>query len=370
MKIEITGDYRDIANAAWISTTDEIKAKGRSDDDAKKVVNFLIENHHTSPLESVTISLTLDIKRDLENYSGATSNGNHVREEVMSNVMKTLSFARSFETYASNKFAKHSESSAKKYLTIDLLNFIKVTKSRNLFNETTWLMFEEARPELADMLLKYEPFGEKSLTSDDVSDKLGKHYMNVELVSYHNGPEHLIGDMHSKLSRATWRVKTPLSIAVQMLRHRSASFNMVSGRYKTIKQELMEETTDCSDICFMINQDQNPAFPEEYLRPMLTNFLRTTKNCFIEYENLMEDAKEAKKKNVITNEQYKRLREFARFILPEGRMTELYVTFYLDDFYNSYLPLRDSPHTQIEHIWVAQEMKKTLEKFLKEIDAN
>ena len=36
----------------------------------------------------------------------------------------------------------------------------------------------------------------------------------------------------------------------------------------------------------------------------------------------------------LTNDEYKRMREYVRFILPEGRLTELYITMYLDDLDN------------------------------------
>ena len=73
----------------------------------------------------------------------------------------------------------------------------------------------------------------------------------------------------------------------------------------------------------------------------------------------MYAAKIAKRKDLIDNSEYKRIREFIRFILPEGRITELYATFYLNDF-DSFLKLRDSSHAQTEHVWIAQEMKRTL----------
>ncbi len=77
------------------------------------------------------------------------------------------------------------------------------------------------------------------------------------------------------------------------------------------------------------------------------------------YLKIMKELKRCKTDKVLTNEEYKRMREYARFILPEGRMTELYVSMYMDDFYH-YLKLRDSSHAQIEHIALAQLMKKSL----------
>jgi thymidylate synthase ThyX len=78
----------------------------------------------------------------------------------------------------------------------------------------------------------------------------------------------------------------------------------------------------------------------------------------------MNKAKAAKKEKIISNSEYKRFREFARFVLPEGRYTELYITFYENDF-KGFLKLRNSSHAQTEHIWIAQKMKKTLENYKK-----
>jgi thymidylate synthase ThyX len=314
MNLKITGDYRDVANSAWISTMSEVKAASRTDEDAKRVVKFLIENHHTSPLESVTLTLEYD---DVDS-----------REITQGGAL----------AYFECKWAKVSGSKC----TIDLLNFIKVTKAKGLFGSTPWRLFSEARPVLAKMCEAMQELGEKNFAAEPVGDVLGSHGMSVELVNLHK-EEDLC------LSRATWRLKLPLSIAVQLLRHRAGSFNQTSGRYRTIYQEVVPPVTDCLDIAARMNLD-------------LKEYLDTTNIVIERYEGAMASAKAAKDTGLISNEEYKRFREFARFILPEGRMTEMYVTFYLDDFYNNYLPLRNSSHAQTEHIWISQEMQRTLEQ--------
>lgn len=299
----------------------QIKAQERSDEDAIKVVNFLIEHQHTSPLESVTLSFSV--------ISGAVTN------------YKSMIH---LAPYIENKWARIG-SNPDYPLTMDLLNFLKVTVKNQLFDKEPWKLFKIARPELSELCLKFKLLGGKTF-AEDVSTKLGEHSMQVELVDLHRMPE-------DSLSRATWRIKCPLSISVQILRHRAGSFNQTSGRYRTILQEVIEPATDCIDIFKKIDDDY-----EEYLKFTDTNKVR--------YRKLMKKAKEYKDKNIINNEEYKRLRENSRFILPEGRMTEIYATFYLDDFYKNYLPLRNSEHAQIEHIWIAQEMEKTLAKVLSE----
>lgn len=321
MQIRVTGDVRQVAESAWISTLNEIKAKARSDDDARKVVEFLIDNHHTSPFESITITFEDRYKR---------------AEKLLA-------------PYIGDRFARFKPRSvgATKLaiLTIDLLNFIKVTMNHNLFNKEAWHLFEEIRPELAKVCRRYNALGEKEITRK-ADDLLGPtHEMKVELVSFHDE-----GD--AELSRATWRICCPLSIAVQILRHRSGSFNMTSGRYRTLRQDIIGPVKDCSDLFAKLGLDLN-------------RYLGSVDGVILQYNKVMKIANDAKEKKIISNAEYKRIREFARFVLPEGRMTELYVTFYLNDFYNNYIVLRDSEDTQVEHIWVAQEMQKTLNSMVK-----
>jgi thymidylate synthase ThyX len=313
MQLKITGDYRDVANSAWISTMSEVKAASRTDEDAKRVVKFLIENHHTSPLESVTLTLEYDEDNDSEIIDTGGIN------------------------YFESRWSKVSGYKC----TIDLLNFTKITQRFGLFDKEPWVLFSQARSELAGMCMRMHPHFEEDYP-DPVGSLLGNHGMSVELVSLHREPQ-------VSLSRATWRLKLPLSIAVQILRHRSGSFNQTSGRYRTIYQEVVPPVDDCSEIAAKMGLD-------------LAEYLNSTNIVISKYEAAMASAKESKEKGLISNTEYKRFREFARFILPEGRMTEMYVTFYLDDFYNNYLPLRNSSHAQTEHIWISQEMQRTLEE--------
>ena len=73
IQLKVSGTMRDIANSAWISTTDEIKTKSRTDEDVVRVVNFLASNMHTSPFECVTLTFKfpmLEIAKDhtIETY--------------------------------------------------------------------------------------------------------------------------------------------------------------------------------------------------------------------------------------------------------------------------------------------------------------
>ena len=310
LKISLTGDVRDIANSAWISTISESRAKTRSDDDVMRVVKFLAENLHTSPFESVTIS----------------AKSNRACPELY--------------PYYKNKYVRYIEHNSYSYeITCDLLNFAKISYDCS-FDTFLWKQFQEEHPVMAKVL-KSINFGLKQNYPNDVSGILGDHNMLVELVSSHVG-------VNKSHSRATWRVRCPLSVAVQILRHRTGSFNMVSGRYKTIRQENYNVPKDILEILL------NAGFKH------FDDYSDSTEKSSEVYIKIMKSLRTLRDDSGITNDEYKRCREFFRFCLPEGRMTELYITFYLDDFDN-FLKLRNSPHAQIEHIWIAQQMKKKLE---------
>ena len=306
MKIRITGDERDIANSAWVSTLNEVKAMSKTDEQVINVVKFLVENHHTSPFESVTLTLE---------YEGVPP------LDLM--------------CYSQDLYSRVSEGK----LTTDLLNFAKVTFSNELWNKEPWQLFASERPQLAELVRAFGTIPDTS--ADDVEPSLGDHGMVVELVHLHDEGS----NVHS---RATWRVKCALSIAVQILRHRKGSYNMVSGRYRTITQEMTPLVLDVADISGRAGVDLDELY----------SFVSDT--TIPQYLKSMKKLRAAKNEGLISNDEYKRVRECARFVLPEGRMTDLYVTYYLSDFYDNYKLLRDSTHAQTEHIWIAQEMERAL----------
>ncbi len=316
MELIITGDQREVANSAWISTVSERRAQSRTEEDVEKVVSFLVENHHTSPFESVTLTFVADDPLDED--------------------MEILA------PYAEDYYSRSDATEECAVVTVDLLNFIKITKLHGLEDGPLWLLFNTSRPNLARQVGAFEK--PKAEYAEDVSARLGEHNMSVELISYH----HVHDDMVNH-NRATWRVRCPLSIAVQILRHRTGSYNMVSGRYKTIFQELMESPEDCFHIALKFGEN-------------IDKYMGVGEGSIARYKQFMRSSKKARDNGVISNDEYKRLREVARFILPEGRMTELYITYYLSDFYDNFLKLRDSEHAQTEHIWIAQEMRRTLEE--------
>ncbi|MDB2481790.1 FAD-dependent thymidylate synthase [bacterium] len=321
MKIKATGNLRSIADSAWISTTGEIVAKKRSYEDVQKVTKFLAKHMHTSPFECVTLELSSLYPYDLE-------------------IFKSSGFSRYY----------FDDISYKHVVTIDLWNFSKLCHLDRFSakSHSAWNFFKQQHKSLHEVVSLFDFNNNEEPPSSADGELGGGHSMAVEMISYHKSKT-------TSSCRATWRVKCPLSIAVQILRHRTGSFNMVSGRYKTIKASSLEVVDDISDI----SSKFYGSFKKDY-----TDTMESLNSLYNEF---MLEAKKAKKNKTISNTEYKRFREFARFVLPEGRYTELYITFYESDF-EGFLKLRDSSHAQTEHVWIAQNMKKTLENYKKNND--
>lgn len=196
MNLQITGNLRSVADSAWVSTLDEVKASNKSEEEVLRVTKFLVEEHHTTPFECVTLSFNFD-----------------------SNSEEDSLFHWEMAPFCDSNYVKYTVTEDTAHITVDLFNFIKITKSsyeKDSYKEMAfWKLFEAQDPALARTVDGFSKQPEYAGGVDDVSDALGPNGITVELVALHDAPvrEHV---------RATWRVCCPLSIAVQMLRHRSA----------------------------------------------------------------------------------------------------------------------------------------------------
>lgn len=324
VSLKYTGNLRMVADSAWVSTLSESAAKRKSDDEVLRVTNFLVDNYHTTPFESVTLTFS---------FSPATDNDWNEYEKI------------------SSKWLRVSSDSESIHITTDLFNFAKIMLDRvgldGLGDNPFWKALSHAEPVLAAVVSRFcrqpaysDPgINYEEMLGDGIKD------IRVELISYHDS-----GVAHT--SRATWRIACPLSVSVQLLRHRSGSFNMTSGRYRTLRQDIASIYSDIAII----------ADKAELSDKILESFSMAKENVSL-YENNMKSLKDAKDRGAISNDEYKRAREFVRYVLPEGRITELYASFYIDDF-DRYMMLRDSKHAQIEHGYLAHRMKKTLDEYI------
>jgi len=162
----------------------------------------------------------------------------------------------------------------------------------------------------------------------------------------------LINDKHaSPIESVVLRfwIRMPIAIDRQHMTHRIASHNGMSGRYRTMPSEFLGAPEDVVDLSTFIN----PEYLEEY------NRLCTEANHF--YQKVMLSFKMATKDSLISKEQYKRLREFYRGVLPQHNMTERVTVMNLRSFAN-YQKLRNSEYAQPEIKDVAQKMLKAVEE--------
>lgn len=331
MKIELkcTGDLRDVANSAWVSTMSEAQSKKKTDDEVFKLSNYLVEHHHTTPFESITLTFSATPMSEMDLY-----------------YIKIFEESRWSRVYYDNKIV---------HITTDLFNFVKIMmRSVNidsLESHPFWISLHEKNPRMAEVVKKFsrsKDYVESGIPYLDIMGEEALRSIGVELVSYHAGPS-------KNSSRATWRVSCPLSVAVQLLRHRSGSFNMTSARYRTLNQDIVMPFDDIMNIAKKAGEDVMSLMLESFEMAKSTSHV---------YKKNMDIVKLSKSKKLISNNEYKRLREFLRYVLPEGRITELYVSFYMDDFEN-YLSLRESPHAQLEHGFLAKLMNDSVKIHLK-----
>ena len=146
-------------------------------------------------------------------------------------------------------------------------------------------------------------------------------------------------------------IKMPIAVDRQHMTHRIGSHNGMSGRYRTMPNEFLEIPDDIktlrSKLEIWAGDDTGKEIEERYLE------LCSKANDF--YQDVSKALKDAEKKEAITNNEYKRLREFYRGVLPQHNMTERITIFNLRSFAN-YQKLRNSPHAQPEIQEVARQM--------------
>ncbi len=152
----------------------------------------------------------------------------------------------------------------------------------------------------------------------------------------------------------TVEVVTPLAIAVQLLRHRSFTFQQFSGRYED-QQEMRKHTQDLSsfqDLFYLpeeartqdLKNRQNSNFAED---PGLTDAMWATMStayttAILCYNDLLQRGV---------------AKEVARFVLPQGVFSRVYVTGSCRSWIH-YLRVRDDEGVaQYEHVELARACK-------------
>jgi len=145
-------------------------------------------------------------------------------------------------------------------------------------------------------------------------------------------------------------MRIPIVVDRQVVTHRIASHSGMSGRYRTMPNEVLKVPSDVS----LILVNSNCA----YLEDRYDTIVHKSNELYAE---ALVDLKEAEKIGLITNAEYKRAREFYRGILPQNNITERVSIFNLRSLAN-FIKLRDKPEAQPEIRHLAQLMLDAVER--------
>lgn len=139
-------------------------------------------------------------------------------------------------------------------------------------------------------------------------------------------------------------IKLPIQTDRQHMTHRVASHSGMSGRYRTMPNEWLA-----------IPEDLKSFVPPEYCSEY--EILCDKANTF--YLSWLNGLKHNKEAGYITDQQYKRAREFLRGVLPQNNMTERVTIMNLRSFAN-YYRLRSKSDAQLEIQTIAELMLSEL----------
>lgn len=145
-------------------------------------------------------------------------------------------------------------------------------------------------------------------------------------------------------------IRLPVAIDRQHMTHRIASHSGMSGRYRTMPDDFLEVPEDVKNI---IDKTKSNKFIDIY------NTI--CKEANLQYNSCMTDFKAQKSAGLITNDEYKRLREFYRGMLPQHNMTERVTIMNLRSFAN-YYRLRSKPNAQKEIQYIAEQMYSLIQE--------
>lgn len=155
-------------------------------------------------------------------------------------------------------------------------------------------------------------------------------------------------------------IKMPIQTDRQFITHRIASHsshNGMSGRYRTMPSEWLDIPEDVTQITVkgIGSVYTNDGPPYNYLERYKVLCAETNQW----YKDILNQLKNSEKLGFITNQEYKRAREFFRGVLPQNNMTERVTVMNLRSFANFY-KLRSSEHAQPEIRQIAELMLQAI----------
>jgi flavin-dependent thymidylate synthase len=151
-------------------------------------------------------------------------------------------------------------------------------------------------------------------------------------------------------------IKMPIAIDRQYMTHRLQSASGMSGRYRTMPSEYLEVPDELIDLEERIyktltrNQQDISQFDTH-----LDMYYSICESANTYYSGIIKRLKEHEKSGIITNNEFKRAREFYRGMLPQHNMTERVSIMNLRAWAN-FIKLRLKPEAQPEIQEVARQM--------------
>lgn len=167
------------------------------------------------------------------------------------------------------------------------------------------------------------------------------------LINYLARERHTSPFEHTAL---TVRIEAPIFIAREAMRHRTFSFNEISGRYAKLKPEFYVPTEERP----LINEGSG-AHPNLTNNTNMFDYSATLKTHYASAETAWRDYEYMLDKGIAT--------EVARNVLPVGIYTSWYMTGNLHAWFN-FLYLRDGEvgHPQYEIVQLAQQVWPIIEE--------
>jgi flavin-dependent thymidylate synthase len=147
-------------------------------------------------------------------------------------------------------------------------------------------------------------------------------------------------------------IRLPVAIDRQHMTHRIASHSGMSGRYRTMPSDFMSMPQDVKDIIAQVDG------PESLIESEYNALCKSANNWYTEHCSFFKTKKE---EGLISNQNYKRIREFLRGVLPQHNMTERVSVMNLRSFAN-YYKLRAKADAQPEIQFIAHKMLECIQE--------
>lgn len=145
-------------------------------------------------------------------------------------------------------------------------------------------------------------------------------------------------------------LRLPIAIDRQLQTHRLQSSSGMSARYRSMPTDYLDIPQDVYDILERIPKEHINNDGDTIVHGLYdwnNEYIESCENASHSYKALSIIGKQAEKDGLITNSEYKRIREFYRGVLPQHAMTERVTQMNLRSWAN-FIKLRNKPNAQPE----------------------